>query len=406
MHPPASLLGAGASPANFALYAVMHILAIAIVTVSLTSVRVPGWALIVDGIALALWAAWVLFVIVLRIMRVNATPRIDAAIIAMVGLQCLTSSIAVVPSQLVTLAVVVMAVFRVIAEAHYSWRIAVAFALIVLVFTPIGAWISHGDVRFVAITYVSTLTVGAIAFGRRSRNAATAAQQALVEQTLAAQHEREEVARLEERTRLARELHDVLAHSLGALSLQLDAVLALVDAGRLDDVRTRVAGARDLAATGLVDARRAVAALRAPSSDVGTLIESLLAVHRDSGGEVTLEETGDPSNTSLDDEAVEILGRVLGELLANARKHAPGQAVDLELAWRAVGVTISATNADAPRGSQSNGLAQSGSGLGLRGMRERVEAAGGTMSVRRAEGEFSVTIEIPAAVRGGAGEKA
>ena len=80
---------------------------------------------------------------------------------------------------------------------------------------------------------------------------------------------REEKAQIEllaQRQSVARDIHDVLAHSLGGLVIQLDAVEALLESGDVDAARSRVADARALAASGLGEARRAVDALRDPDA--------------------------------------------------------------------------------------------------------------------------------------------
>lgn len=126
--------------------------------------------------------------------------------------------------------------------------------------------------------YLSQLmwTAILIAFGLNRRQYEVQARQTaqLLEQTQLAQSEQARAAALDERGRIARELHDVLAHSLGALSVQLELAEALLEerndtAGALDRVRR----SRRLAVQGLVEARNAVAALRA--SEVPALPEAL-----------------------------------------------------------------------------------------------------------------------------------
>lgn len=77
-----------------------------------------------------------------------------------------------------------------------------------------------------------------------------------------AERQAERAELLAQRSRAARDIHDVLAHSLGGLVLQLDAVEALLEAGAIDEAARRAANARALAADGLAEARRAVRALR------------------------------------------------------------------------------------------------------------------------------------------------
>jgi signal transduction histidine kinase len=113
-------------------------------------------------------------------------------------------------------------------------------------------------------------------------------ERTLLEEQIAVQRERAENAALVERTRIARDLHDVLAHSLGALTLQLDAAVALAEAGRYDELETRLRRARGLAADGLAESRDAVSALRETPREVLGGIEDAAAAHCESGGEVHL----------------------------------------------------------------------------------------------------------------------
>lgn len=216
---------------------------------------------------------------------------------------------------------------------------------------------------------------------------------------------REEAARVS----IARDLHDVLAHSLGGLVIQLDAVDALLEAGEQETARQKVVAARALAAEGLAEARRAVAVLRDPRAaasedtiapdDVITALSDLLAAHRGLGGTVSFEVHGDPRTLSGAQSMA--LQRALQEALSNARKHAPGEASLAQFRWQTdrVRLTVS-TPLSAPlfgptTSASRNELAASGGGHGLDGMRERFDAlpGGGSVEIRRRDGRFTVIAE-------------
>ena len=92
------------------------------------------------------------------------------------------------------------------------------------------------------------------------------------------------MARLEESTRIAREIHDVLAHTLAGLTIQLEATSSLVEQGAdRDTVLARVRRAHALAREGLVETRQAVGALRGESVPAPAGIEALVADYRASG---------------------------------------------------------------------------------------------------------------------------
>jgi signal transduction histidine kinase len=201
--------------------------------------------------------------------------------------------------------------------------------------------------------------------------------------------ERLRVERLDDHAAVARELHDVLAHGLGGLVIQLDAVDALLESGRVGEAAARVGAARRLAADAMGDARRAVDALRrddragqpvAPGDLIAGLAE-LADAHRGLGGQVDARfEAGEQPIPPAQAEA---LRRALQEALSNARKHAPGQGVRARLEERDGRLELVVTN---PLGTADE-LGGSGGGHGLAGMRERfAELPGGAVEAG-ADGE-------------------
>jgi signal transduction histidine kinase len=199
---------------------------------------------------------------------------------------------------------------------------------------------------------------------------------------------------LSARQQIAHDIHDVLAHSLGGLVIQLDAVDALLESGDTAAASTKVHDARTLAAEGLTEARRAVAALRespaqgrtrVPGERVSEDVSSLIDAHRSLGGRAELIETGTPHAVS---ESVEIaLRRAVQESLTNARKHAPGARVTLALTWNNGDVAATITNPLRP------GIPAGGGGHGLLGMRERFATLpGGTVTSGIEAGNFVVSV--------------
>jgi signal transduction histidine kinase len=209
-----------------------------------------------------------------------------------------------------------------------------------------------------------------------------------------AERAREEHARaagLAERANVAREIHDILAHSLGALVLQLDAVDALLaeDTGEERRARELLGRARNLAIDGLTEARRAVGSLR---QDPPPLIESLqqLLDHSDLAD---LRVTGTPRPTS--GEVAVTLRRTAQESLTNAAKHAPGArpSVDLEFAPNALVLTVA--DAGSPDGTAPAPHADSGGGYGIDGLRERATLIGGTLTAGPHGNGWRVQLTIP-----------
>ncbi len=196
-----------------------------------------------------------------------------------------------------------------------------------------------------------------------------------------------------ERARLARELHDVLAHTLSSLSLHLESTRVLaVSKGVDDEVVERIARAVGLAHTGLVEARDAVGTLRDDAlpgpGQLGALVQDF---ERTSGISCRFEQRGDP--TPLAPDAQVALYRSAQEALTNVAKHADASQVDVCLSWYDGRVTLRVV--DDGTGCHG-GVELPGGGNGLRGMRERAELAGGAVQAGPAETGFVVELRLPA----------
>lgn len=227
----------------------------------------------------------------------------------------------------------------------------------------------------------------------------------LLAQTQRSHEEQLRAARLEESTRIAREIHDVLAHTLAGLTIQLEATGALVERGAdRDAVLTRVHRAHELAREGLRETRRAVGALRGDTVSAPAGIEALVAEYRasaEAGAELTID--GDPAR--LSGRTGETVLRVVQEALTNVRKHAPGADVCVSVhAGQAPGDEVVLVVDDRPTAAQpvgqtdaarAGGLAATGGGYGLQGMRERAQLLGGTLSAGSVDRGWRVELRLP-----------
>jgi signal transduction histidine kinase len=238
--------------------------------------------------------------------------------------------------------------------------------------------------------------------GRQARVRADQAELLLAQAQRTAE-EQLRTARLEETTRIAREIHDVLAHALAGLTIQLEATRTLVEQGAdRATVLERVARAHALAREGLQETRRAVGALRGDQVAVPDAIQSLVEEYRAVGrGEIGLTFDGDPErltgNTGL------AVLRTVQEALTNVHKHAPGATVSVSVhAGRAPGEDVLATICNRPTGDDgrpdagASSLSNAGGGYGLQGMRERAQALGGTLSAGVAGEGWQVVLRLPA----------
>jgi signal transduction histidine kinase len=210
-----------------------------------------------------------------------------------------------------------------------------------------------------------------------------------LEQTRQAQVQ---AAALAERQRLAREMHDVLAHSLSGLVLQLEGARLL--AVRQDgdpQVADAVERAHQLARAGLGEARRAIGMLRDDDLPGPERLPSLVCdFERDAGVPASLEVVG--RQRELGSQARLTLYRTAQEALSNVRKHARPQRVELRLAYEPAGTRLTVEDFG---GNRPAPLSDSG-GYGLTGMRERAELLGGQLRAGPTGTGFRVELWVPA----------
>jgi len=229
----------------------------------------------------------------------------------------------------------------------------------------------------------------AVGASRRQYLSRTHQAEALLAERVRADAERDRAAALAERNRVGREIHDVLAHSLGALSVQLDAADAVLEAG--DDpgkVRQLVQQARVLAVQGLDETRQAVHALR---DEPVELAEQLTSLATREGAALTVD--GRPRRLAPD--AGLALYRAAQEALTNARKHAPGAPVTIHLAFKSAATVLVVANGARVDGKGTTQLHGTGGGFGLQGMRERIELLGGEVEAAPSQSGWTVQVAVP-----------
>jgi signal transduction histidine kinase len=213
-----------------------------------------------------------------------------------------------------------------------------------------------------------------------------------------------EGGRLAERQRLARDIHDTLAQGYVSIVLQLQAAEAELPAGATQ-ARAHLELARRTARDNLAEARRLVWDLRPEALSAAPLGEALGRltgrVAEETGMVATATVTGTPRPLSPDAEVT--LLRVTQEALANVRRHANAGRVAVTLSYmdgeaaldvRDDGAGFAPGSTQGWAGADGHGA---NGGLGLRGMRERVEALGGRLEVETAPGRgTTVAVTVPA----------
>jgi len=220
----------------------------------------------------------------------------------------------------------------------------------------------------------------------------------LLAQREQAEAERRRADLLAERARIAREIHDVLAHSLGALGIQIQAARAvLTDHADTDKASEILAAAQRMATEGLVETRRAVQALRTdtlPLDEDLALVSDTYAQRYHVG--VSFDTGGVPG--PLPPDATIALLRIAQEALVNAAKHAAGQGVTVHLDYGETEVTLTVRNdldPGTPGAGSTAGVSTINGGYGLTGMRERLRLLNGTLEAGRHDNQWVVTAELP-----------
>ncbi len=216
--------------------------------------------------------------------------------------------------------------------------------------------------------------------------------EALLAQEAAAGEARARAAVLAERSRLARELHDVLAHSLSVLAVQLEATrLTAITTAAGASLVGQITHAHKLTCIGVLNARRAMAMLRddelpGPASLPGLVSDTAGAL----GIPITLEEDGAP--VALEADGGLMLYRVVQEALANVAKHAGrGARVTVRLAWSDGGVEVSVVDS----GGDGAGAGLPSGGFGLTSMAERAALKGGRLRAEHSADGFAVRLWLP-----------
>jgi signal transduction histidine kinase len=234
-------------------------------------------------------------------------------------------------------------------------------------------WGSHDTSWIVgAFTGVSVL----VGISNRAHTDALRSARAAAEQAELAARAEARAEALAERARIARDVHDVLAHSLAGVNMQLEVTDALLESGDIDRARQAAQRAQSLVRSGLTEVQRTVGDLREDALPLVETLRSMLASLSDAG---TLTVDGPPRELPV--RLTQVIVRCAQEALTNAHKYAPGAPVRIHLEHLEhlpEETVLEVVNSAPPAGSRP--LAGAGSGMGLVGMRERLDLVGGTVT--------------------------
>ncbi len=252
----------------------------------------------------------------------------------------------------------------------------------------VGTW---GTFGYPLVMFFSLL-LGRMLRGYRIHAEQSAALMANLEQL---QEEQRRAAALDERNRIAREIHDVLAHALGSLGVQIQAAQALLtDQADIERAVAMLGQARRAATDGLNETRRALQALRADTPPLPDALADLGANHqRHYAARVDFDVTGQPR--ALPADANLALTRTAQEALVNTAKHAPRQPVRVTLDYQDGCTTLSVANPLRAAAAGYPALETVNGGYGLAGLRERLLLIDGSLSAGPDHGNWVVTAQVP-----------
>lgn len=286
-----------------------------------------------------------------------------------------------------------------------EWPVVPLLALVVACFGCVAVGGRHGPViggvsYFVSLGIETTVAddpdwafIVFVALAVLGPAYAVRMRRAQAERLVALAIEREAAARLDERLRVARELHDIVSHGVTVMVLQAGAAQAVldIDAGQ---ARESLDAVQDVGRDVVIELRRLLVVLRGAEGGTERLpslrhLDPLLAGVRAAGGQVDVTVNGDLGRVPA---AVDVSGyRVLQEALTNAAKHAPGATVSVSIDVGRTDLRVRVVDNGPRAGRRSDG-----SGYGLTGISERVELFGGTASSGPREGDgFEVRVELP-----------
>jgi signal transduction histidine kinase len=243
----------------------------------------------------------------------------------------------------------------------------------------------------------ATIIFTAVAVAVDSIGSRLRSQRALADQTKRTEAERARRAVLEERTRIARELHDVVAHHMSLIAVRAETAPYRLT-GLSEPVRAEFGALSEVAREALAEMRRLLGVLRhdqpaalAPQpqlADLSTLVDAA----RQAG--VSVELSAPPALGRVPPGVGVCAYRIVQESLSNASQHAPGAAVTVSVGHDAGAVLLRVANG--PGGPAGPSGSEHGPGHGLTGMRERVALLGGSLSAGPApDGGFVVSAVLP-----------
>jgi signal transduction histidine kinase len=310
--------------------------------------------------------------------------------------------------------------------APFPLAAAIAFYTVIDRSRPLWRWITVGgvaagitismaapghsepyDAIFQALIFLTAWAAGVLSRTKRASLQAAESRADRAEEELDRQTSRAAAA---ERTRIARELHDVVAHHVSLMAVQAEAATSLLP-GRPAEAQSSVEIIGNTARQALTELRRLLGVLRSPSEQIETTpsaslreLGDVLEQVRGSGLPVDFEVVGTPGPLApgVDLTAYRIVQEALTNTIRHSRATRAAVTLRYEPGYVTVRITDSGTRRDRPspggNGSAASrrGAPLAGAGLGLAGIAERVASCGGSLTVGPTEADgFAVTARLP-----------
>ncbi|WP_242676843.1 histidine kinase [Rhodococcus sp. ABRD24] len=366
-----------------------------------------------------------LVLFVTAVLYAIAWPTLHVTHLVPAGVQPLIAGLAALPMVLIRAnpalgwaisasgALVIPVVYERVGDYDFPWQVVHVMVLMALLF----AVSLRSPVAVVAVAWAATamlfladapgqdgrgwavgLTV-LVLFGLLIRWLVLSRRQ-LARQAEVTEVERARRAILEEKARIARDLHDVVAHHMSLVVVQAQSAPYRVESVS-DEARAEFESIGATAREALNEVRGLLGVLRSDGAEVerapqpGTAqIDELLDASVRAGISLSRSMTGDPAVIS--EAAGLTVYRILQESLANAARHCPGAHVEVALDYSSAVTSLVVTNGPATSEPSVGAHAESSGGSGIRGMRERARAVGGTLDTRPLDdGGFEVRAHIP-----------
>jgi len=310
--------------------------------------------------------------------------------LAIIALSSL-STLAAIPSCMALIRIASLRRPRALTAAVLVYSAAVALDVAVHPADDLPWW----AVPLTALAMLAVLVL--IGLNRGARRALIASLRHEADSARREQDARAAQARLAERTRIAREMHDTLSHRLSLIAMHAGALEYRTDLDR-ETIHSTAAVLRETAHTAAGELRTVLSVLREEAAEPSPQptvhsIPALVETARAAGSDVTLHLDpplqGNEADT-LPDATSRHLYRVVQEGLTNAHKHAPGQPVTVSLTGApGRGITVSTSNPVSGPATAAPG------GLGLVGLAERARLSNGSFESGLRHGVYTTTVKVP-----------